>query len=506
MELTDGTNVLQWLEESARRDPDKIAFADESEEITYSELLFQAQSVGTALASSGVLREAVAVLLPRGIGQVVSIFGVAESGGCYAILDSGSPQDRLAAIVSSFRPLSLLVCDETAELGERLLPGRCLRIEDARRVPADLALLADIRRASRPDDLLYVLYTSGSTGTPKGVMVSHANVISYVVWFARCFGIDSETIFGSQTPLYFSMSVSDLFATVRQGATMHLIPRRLFSFPVRLVQWLNERGVNALYWVPTALGLLARWDVLSVAPLHHVKKVMFAGEVMPTPTLNYWMDHLPGARFADLFGPTETTDICTYYKVTRRLRDDEPLPIGRPCEGMKAVVLGSDGRAARTGEVGELYVGGPFVARGYLGDADKTARAFVRNPLDPTDPTPFYRTGDLVRPGADGDLRYVSRADAQIKRSGYRIELGEVEAAATACEGVSSCAAVWEAARERMVLFVAGTRLDARVLHGLLKRRLPGYMMPDAVEVMASLPLNRNGKIDRRALLAACPA
>ena len=198
MELTDGTNVLQWLEESARRDPDKIAFADESEEITYSELLFQAQSVGTALASSGVLREAVAVLLPRGIGQVVSIFGVAESGGCYAILDSGSPQDRLAAIVSSFRPLSLLVCDETAELGERLLPGRCLRIEDARRVPADLALLADIRRASRPDDLLYVLYTSGSTGTPKGVMVSHANVISYVGWFARCFGIDSETIFGKR--------------------------------------------------------------------------------------------------------------------------------------------------------------------------------------------------------------------------------------------------------------------------------------------------------------------
>lgn len=325
------TNVLQWLEESAQQHADKISYADDKKALSYSELLAQVQSVGSTLAHHGKAQQAVAVLLPRGVDQVVALLGVAAAGGHYVILDAESPRERLVSIVSSFKPAAILVCDQTAKLGEELLPDACITIDEAATGDIDTTALADIRSKTCANDLLYVLYTSGSTGTPKGVMVSHANVISYVSWFAECFDISDETIFGSQTPLYFSMSVSDMFATIRQGATMYIISKRLFSWPVPLVNWLNERKVNTIYWVPTALGMLSRWDVLSVAPLEHIRKVLFAGEVMPTPTLNYWMDKLPGAQFANLFGPTETTDICTYYKVNRRLADEESLPIGRAC-------------------------------------------------------------------------------------------------------------------------------------------------------------------------------
>ena len=494
-------NVLEWLEASAAVHPDKVAFADDASELTYARLERGARSVATGLARAGAVREPVAILLPRGVLQPLAMFGVAYSGGPYVVLDSGSPRERLAKIVASMRPAQLLCCDETRELGEGLLPGRCLDVRAAASLEPDDELLADVRLASSHEDLLYVLYTSGSTGTPKGVMVTHANVASYVSWFADTFGIDESTVFGSQTPFYFSMSVSDLFACVRQGATMQIVPRALFSFPVRLVEFLNERRVNTLYWVPTALQIFSRWDVLSVAPLEFVRKVMFAGEVMPTPTLNYWMDHLPEARFADLFGPTETTDICTYYKVDRRLADDEPLPIGRPCEGLRAYVLTEDGRQAKVGEEGELYVGGPFVAKGYLGDARRTMQAFVPDPLDPARGL-VYRTGDIVRMGEDGNLRYVSRKDTQIKRSGYRIELGEVEAAAVAVEGVGSCAAVFEAARDQIVLFCTGRKLDRDRVAKALRARLPHYMVPDRIETVRTMPLNRNGKIDRHALAA----
>ncbi|WP_298578496.1 amino acid adenylation domain-containing protein [uncultured Olegusella sp.] len=498
------TNVLQWLEESAQRHADKISYADDKKELSYSELLTQVQSVGSTLAHRGKAQQAIAVLLPRGVDQVVALLGIAAAGGHYAILDAESPRERLANIVTSFKPAAILVCDQTAQLGEELLPGACIAIDEASSGDIDTTMLADIRCKTHPDDLLYVLYTSGSTGMPKGVMVSHANVISYVSWFANCFDISDETIFGSQTPLYFSMSVSDMFATIRQGATMHIIPKQLFSWPVPLVNWLNERKVNTIYWVPTALGMLSRWDVLSVAPLEHICKVLFAGEVMPTPTLNYWMDKLPKAKFANLFGPTETTDICTYYKVNRRLSDEESLPIGRVCEGMKAIVIREDGQEAGIDDEGELYVGGPFVARGYLGNAKRTAETFVTNPLDAHDPQLYYRTGDIVRPARDGDLRYVSRRDFQIKRNGYRIELGEIEAAAAACEGVASCAAIWEPTQGHIVIFASGNKLNKDELHKQLTHRLPTYMMPDNINLLPTLPLNANGKIDRHALLDAC--
>ncbi|MGI6756050.1 MAG: amino acid adenylation domain-containing protein [Atopobiaceae bacterium] len=493
-------NVLAWLEASAVAHPDKVAFQDEKNALTYAHLQQGAKSIGTSLVRAGSMREPVAILVPRGVLQPLALFGAIYAGGPYVVLDGGSPRERLVKIVSAMRPSQILCVDETRDLAESLLPGRCLDVRKAQTATPDEALLSDIRLATSAHDTLYVLFTSGSTGTPKGVVVSHANVISYVSWFAQTFDITPATVFGSQTPFYFSMSVSDVFSCIRQGATMQIISRTLFSFPVRLVEFLNERKVNTLYWVPTALSIFSRWDVLSVAGLEHVQKVLFAGEVMPTPTLNYWMDHLPNAQFANLFGPTETTDICTYYQVDRRFDNAESLPIGRVCKGLHARIVKEDGTLAAPGEEGELYISGPFVAKGYLNDARRTMETFVEDPLCPGEKA--YRTGDIVRLGEDGNLRYVSRKDAQIKRSGYRIELGEVEAACGALPDVGSCAAIFEAASKKIVLFCTGKQLNEDNVMRLLYRRLPRYMVPDKIELMRSLPLNRNGKIDRKALAA----
>lgn len=492
--------IIEWLEKDARQYPEKVAFADADESLTYRALMRRAQAVGTRLAFDAYPGAYVAILLPRGVGQVVCMLAAAYANRPYVMLDDAAPLTRQQAIVSQLGTCTVIACAKTAATAKVLSVHAPLSYETASHIKADCALLEDIQRRLDPESILYTLFTSGSTGTPKGVMVSHANVEAYTQWFTSEFGICPDTVFGSQTPLYFSMSVSDVYGTLRTGATLHLIPKTLFSFPAALVEFLNDRQVNTLYWVPTALALFVKWDVFSCMQIDDLELVMFAGEAMPAPVLNYWARNNPGARFANLFGPTETTDICAFYKVDRAIANDESVPVGVACKGCDLVVVTEDGREAQPGEEGELYAGGPFVAKGYLGNPEKTEAAFVQHPLDPTSDEPFYRTGDIVRVGEDGVLRYVGRRDFQIKRRGYRIELGEIETAARACVNVDSCAATCTDPKGQITLFCAGRKLKTAALAKELKRRVPSYMMPDRIEVMPRLPLNQNGKMDRKAL------
>lgn len=194
----------------------------------------------------------------------------------------------------------------------------------------------------------------------------------------RYLGISEKTIFGNQTPFYFSMSVTDIYATIRTGAQLHVIPKSYFSFPALLIRYLNERQVNTIYWVPSALSIVANLKVLDFMMAEHIEKVLFAGEVMPAKQLNYWRSKYPNALFANLFGPTETTDICTYYIVDREIKDTESVPIGIACDNCDSFVVTEDGRLAGIGEEGELYARGSFLAMGYYNDPDKTAAALCK--------------------------------------------------------------------------------------------------------------------------------
>ena len=252
------------------------------------------------------------------------------------------------------------------------------------------------------------------------------------------------------------MSVTDLFSTVKCGGTYNIIPKEYFSFPVKLIEYINDRKINTLYWVPSALGIAFNWNLFEYIAPQYIQTVLFAGEVMPSKYLNYWKKYLPHCTFANLFGPTETTDICTFYVVDRDFSDDEAIPIGRSCDNCDVMLIKDDGTPALPGEEGEMMVRGSFLADGYYNDDKKTVSAFIQNPLNDKYPEKVYRTGDIARLNEKGEFIYINRRDFQIKRMGYRIELGEIETAANSLCGVISAAAVYEQKKEKIILIYEG--------------------------------------------------
>ena len=495
-------NILEMLERSAERFPDKYVFRDENTDMTYTEFLRTAKAIGTDIAKNGINNKPIAVIAERSVGCLAAMFGVLYSGNFYTVIDSEMPPERVKAIFDTLKPAAAAVTKVCVPLLQKLdFSGKVINYETAKDCPADSNILGKIRDNMIDTDPAYALFTSGSTGIPKGAVVSHKAVLSYVKWYADTFKIDENTVFGSQTPFYFSMSVSDVFSTVYAGAELNVIPKTLFSFPMKLLELLNERRVNTIYWVPSALCIIANWRVLDYGELKYIKKVLFAGEVMPTRQLNYWIEKLKGVLFANLFGPTETTDICTYYIVDRKFKDGETLPIGRACDNCDVFVVKEDGTKAMIGEEGELYARGSFLAMGYYNNPEKTAAAFVQNPLNTAYPETVYKTGDLVKYNEKGELIYISRIDFQIKHMGYRIELGEIEAAANALDYITACAAVYDSNNDKIILVYEGKKRETADILSDLKLRLPEYMMPQTVKRIKAMPHNANGKIDRKKIL-----
>ena len=496
-------NILEMLERSAECSPEKFVFRDEKTDVTYGEFLKTVQSIGSAVAAAGVYKAPVAVIAERSVQCLAAMFG-ALSGGCfYTVIDSEMPTDRIKSIFAVLNPVAVIVTDGCkSKICELDFGGRVIYYNGAAAFSPDKKRLDEIRGEMIDTDPAYTLFTSGSTGVPKGAVVSHRSVLAYIKWYADTFGIAENTVFGSQTPFYFSMSVSDVFGTVYAGAELNIIPKSLFSFPLNLIKFMNERRVNTIYWVPSALSIVANLKVLDYARPQHLEKVLFAGEVMPVKPLNYWRQKLPNALFANLFGPTETTDICTYYKVDREFSDGETLPIGRACDNCNVFILKDDGTKAKAGEEGELYARGSFLALGYYNNPEKTAAAFVQNPLNTAYPETVYKTGDLVKQNEKGELIYVSRKDFQIKHMGYRIELGEIEAAAYTAEGLSSAAVIYDKAEDKIILIYEGRQKDTAEIMKAVESRVPDYMLPQKIIRIKSMPVNANGKTDRKWLTA----
>lgn len=495
-------NVLEFLESSAAKFPDKTAFADEKIALTYGELEEKAKCIGTHIAEQlDRTNKPIAVLLEKSPVCAVAIFGVAYSGNFYVIIDTQMPNDRIASIFDTLEPSFLLTDESHMEKAESVIAkSKILLLSECEKTVADGERLRSIRKKMIDTDPLYALFTSGSTGKPKGAVVSHRSVIAYTEWVTACFGIGENTVMGNQTPFYFSMSVTDIFSTIKSGGTLHIIPKSYFSFPVKLIAFLNERKINTIYWVPSALCIVANYDLFRYAKPEYLQKIMFAGEVMPTKQLNYWRKHIPDAMYANLFGPTETTDICTYYIVDREFSDDEALPIGYPCDNCGILILKEDDTEAGNGEEGELCVRGSFLASGYYGDAEKTAAAFTRNPLNPHYPELIYRTGDIVKYNEYGELVFMSRKDFQIKHMGYRIELGEIETAVNACAEIETCVCVYDDKKDEIICIFTGKNADENKIIGQVKNKLPDYMMPNQYVKTFAMPFNRNGKIDRKYL------
>lgn len=491
-------NVLEMLEDSTKRYPHKAAFSDENGCYTYSEFTTRAKAVGSALSAINCRNQPIAVLLEKSKECVCAFMGVVYSGNFYVVLDTGMPAERINHILRTLSPVAVVTDAAHRQQAEHFdFDGTLFLYDTLCASQTDEGKLAEIRRAAIDTDPLYALFTSGSTGVPKGAVINHRSVIDYAHWVAETFDITCETVFGSQTPFYFSMSVLDLYTTMHSGATFHVIPKTLFSFPLKLIAFLDEKEINTVYWVPSALCIVANWKALDIAVPKTLRKILFAGEVMPTKQLNEWIGKLPDALYANLYGPTEITDICTYYIVERAFRDDEALPIGKACSNCGVLILTEEGREAAPGEEGELCVRGSFLSMGYFNNAEKTAEVFVQNPLNPHYPELIYKTGDLVKYNDRGELLYITRKDFQIKHMGYRIELGEIETAVSAVDGIKHCVCVFDPQRDKIILIYQGD-VDKKFIMDSISEKLPDYMRPNQMVPVNAMPFNANGKIDRK--------
>lgn len=492
-------NILEYLEETARRVPDKVAFFGETETLTFRQFYRQAQSIGSRLAQIDTFRKPVVVFMDKQPKTIAAFLGVLYSGGFYVPLVGEMPRYRIEKILESLHPVACICDDITFQAAQDISGlGTVFRYEELAFGAIDERGLDQIRQRQIDTDPAYIVFTSGSTGVPKGVVGCHRAVIDYIENLCPVLKFDAHTVFGNQTPLYFDACLKEIIPTLKYGASTHLIPKKYFLMPVKLVQYLNERKINTLCWVVSALTYISSFRTFETVIPKYVKTIAFASEVFPIRQLKLWRAALPNARFINLYGPTETTGICCYYEVDREFGENETLPVGRSFPNTEIILLDENNRVPIHGEQGEICIRGTRLTHGYFANPEKTAQVFVQNPLNPHYPELIYRTGDMGRYNDRGELMFVSRKDNQIKHMGHRIELGEIEAAANTCSGVGSSCCVYDREKQKITLFYSG---EVSGLRTFLKEKLPRYMLPHHLVRLDTMPLTPNGKIDRNLLM-----
>lgn len=487
-------SIIDLFENVSNKFPNKIAFSLLDEEITFSNLRNKAKESATFISNIDLFKEPVVLYFEKNLRLCEEMIATSYSGNWYVCIDTHMPQDRVTSIFETLSPKLIITDDDLYDnISYNDIPK--YKYSDIHK-EIDDNLLNKVYDKLIDTDICYAIFTSGSTGRPKGTIVNHITLLRYLEWYSTEMNITNETTFGGQTPFYFSASVSDFYSTIIKGATYHIIPKSYFMFPIKLVELLNDKHVNTLYWVPSALAIFSNLDVFKYAKPLYLEKIMFIGEVMHIKYLNYLIKYLPNCEYTNLFGPTETVDVCTYYKVDREFGLEESLPIGRHCNNCDTFILKDDNTLAKPGEIGELCVRGSFLAQGYYNMPDKTDAAFVRNPLQNAYYERIYRTGDLVMENERGEYIYLTRKDFQIKHMGYRIELGEIETAITSMDKIKSCVCVYDKDKDLIVLIYEG-RVKEDEINTRCNEKLPKYMIPGQVIKVSQMQYNANGKIDR---------
>ena len=495
-------NILDLLENSCRKFPDKEAFGDVEKDITFQNLVQTAKVVGTLLADKIKIAEPVAFYMDKSVSAVCGMFGTVYAGGFYSFLDVKQPQARTESVLHILEPKVIFTDEENlAKISGYDTDAEIILLENVLEGDIDEEKLTVVRKNFQDVNPLYVNFTSGSTGVPKGVVVSHRSVIEFISYFTEIFDIKSEDIIGNQAPFDFDVSVKDIYSGLMTGAKVQLIPKKYFSAPTLLMDYLADKEVTTLVWAVSAMCFVSVMKGFDYRLPEKIHTVMFSGEVLPIKHLKIWKSFLPNAKYVNLYGPTEITCNCTYYILDRDFEDTEVIPMGKAFPNEKVFLLDeNDALVTEPNVQGEICVGGTALALGYYKEREKTDQVFVQNPLNKAYNEMIYRTGDLGKYNEDGDLVYVSRKDFQIKHMGHRIELGEIEAVTMAKEGVTRACCIYDHEKQRLILFYTGDR-EKMALMKELRQALPPFMIPNSLVPVEEMPLNKNGKIDRKKLM-----
>lgn len=489
-------SVLDYLNKTEKQYADKILYADENSAYTFSEVRRESRRIASFLAGKIPARRPVVVLTQKSARTLVAYMGVVSAGCFYVPIDSSMPALRIKTIIDKISP-DVILSDRASVLPEGVDESKLYTIEDI--LASDIEISQEVYKREEDiidTDALYVIFTSGSTGTPKGVVASHRGVIDYIDAVVSAFGIDDTDILGNQSPLDYDGSIRDIYGAMKTGATMQIIPKQLFSVPIKLFEYLNEKKITSISWAVSAVSLPVTFGAFEKVVPAYIKRVLFAGSVMPPSKLKVWQENLPDAMYVNHYGPTETTGTCTYHIVSEKVSDDTRLPIGKPFYNTRIVLIKEDGSEAKTGEVGEICVVSNGLALGYFGDVQKTGEVFVQNPLNKYCCERMYKTGDLAKADENGVLWFHGRQDHQIKHMGHRIELGEIECAAKEIDRVKDCACLYFKEKEHIYLFYVGENINKREITLELRKRLPDFMLPRRFVRLEKLPLRPNGKTD----------
>lgn len=496
-------NVLEYLERSEKKVPQKIAFAEENKSYTYSELVNYARRVATGIldATNDSRGKPIVVFVDRNIESLVLFLAIAYSGNFYVPIDIQMPKMRVKLIFETLQPIAVVVLRSDIEYSKSVSPDLLTIIfEEVIKNSIDDARLLKIRKNTIDTDPLYATFTSGSTGIPKGVITCQRSVIDMTEALVDTFGFSQESIFGNQNPYYFDASIKDIYCTLKCGATMYVIPKTSFMYPAKLVEFLNQKKISSILWSAAAIALVANTDAFERDKPEYLKEVMFSGEVMHNKVLNYWRRALPETMFVNLYGPTEITSVCTYYIVDRPYDDDEILPIGVPFQNTDILILNADNKPVMDDEIGEICVRGCCLALGYFNNPEKTQEAFCQNPLNSHYPERIYRTGDLAKFNKEGQIIFLTRKDNQVKHMGQRIELGEIEIAVNSLKLINASFCFYDHEKKKIILIYQGNNIDKKYILNGIKDKLPKYMFPNILINLENMPYNLNGKIDRSLL------
>jgi amino acid adenylation domain-containing protein len=522
------TSLLQeYAARQAEQRPDATALVMGERRLDYGELERTSNRMARLLREAGCRRgDRVCLFMPKSPEAIASMLATLKADCVYVPIDVASPAPRIEKIVEAADPRLILVSGGAAKLLDEVLAGGAVDSAVAVGSVEDAVLEGEHFRsrfsavdwagqsaealdfANTSDDPAHILFTSGSTGTPKGVVIAHANAIHFVEWATAYFGMAEDDRISGHPPLHFDLSTFDVYGAALAGAELHLVPASMNLLPHKLAQMVRERELTQWFSVPSVMTFMAKLGVIEAGDFPALRRVLWCGEVLPTPILIDWMQRLPHARFTNLYGPTEATIASSFYTVPQLpASETEPIPIGTACDGEELLVLDERLQAVAAGEIGDLYIGGAGLSPGYWRDEEKTQAAFVPDPRATDTTARIYRTGDLARVGDDGLVHFLGRADSQIKSRGYRIELGEIETALNALESLRECAVVGvdTGGFEGTAICCAyapanGDEVESGAVRRELAAVLPTYMLPSRWLTLDGLPKNVNGKIDRRRL------